>query len=225
MNLFINDTFIKIIQNEVYTSVVAFDSIFEANKCSQISWNTLFGTVAIENATITEIKQIIFTLEKLQNPQIKKIVITVLDKEKVKENFKNQFKIVIAAGGIVTYKNNYLMMFRRKKWDLPKGKMDSGETPRQTALREIQEECNIRCRIIDKIDITYHNYKQGNEVVFKKTHWFWLTTSEPEKIKPQYEEDIEELLWANAEQRHKALQNSFGSIKYVIEYFDNQLFM
>ena len=37
-----------------------------------------------------------------------------------------------------------LMIFRRGKWDLPKGKLDKGETFERCAVREIEEETGFR---------------------------------------------------------------------------------
>ena len=53
-------------------------------------------------------------------------------------------KSIIAAGGIVMNKNNeVLLIHRRGKWDLPKGKLDCGETIEDTAVREVSEEVGI----------------------------------------------------------------------------------
>ena len=53
-------------------------------------------------------------------------------------------KKVVAAGGLVTNdKNELLTMFRRGKWDLPKGKLDEEETIEACALREVREETGI----------------------------------------------------------------------------------
>ena len=52
---------------------------------------------------------------------------------------------IIAAGGLVTNKHNELLMiFRRAKWDLPKGKLDEGESIEACAVREVEEETGIK---------------------------------------------------------------------------------
>ena len=58
--------------------------------------------------------------------------------------FQSQFKVVEAAGGIVlNAKDEVLMIHRLGQWDLPKGKVDMGETIEQAATREVSEECGI----------------------------------------------------------------------------------
>ncbi len=69
------------------------------------------------------------------------------DIDQLKKAFWRKFMLIQAAGGLVQNEDKaVLMMFRRGKWDLPKGKMDPGETPAQSALREVQEETGLgRC--------------------------------------------------------------------------------
>ena len=57
------------------------------------------------------------------------------------ENLFSLYKIQTAAGGLVfNPKGEILAMQRRGFWDLPKGKMEKGESIQQTAVREVQEE-------------------------------------------------------------------------------------
>src|SRR5436190_10418844 len=101
-----------------------------------------------------------------------------LDEKSFRE-FCARFTIVQAAGGLV--KNNsdeYLFIFRRGKWDLPKGKADKNETPQQTALREVQEECGLNdLEIVSGLPATYHSYPEKQKNILKHTYWFLMTTS------------------------------------------------
>ena len=66
------------------------------------------------------------------------------DIKKVWKRFKKPFKDVRAAGGLVENSEGaFLFIFRNGKWDLPKGKMEKGEKKKETALREVEEECGI----------------------------------------------------------------------------------
>src|SRR5690348_4880805 len=59
--------------------------------------------------------------------------------------FTSRYVLMEAAGGVVfNDSGQILVIFRKKKWDLPKGKLDYGETPEDAALREVKEECGIK---------------------------------------------------------------------------------
>jgi len=134
-------------------------------------------------------------------------------------------KKIIAAGGLVTNeKNELLMMFRRGKWDLPKGKVDEGETLEIAAIREVQEETGIKNISLGKfIDVTNHEYfeKRLNSDVMKETHWFAMHVDGESKLIPQTEEDIEKIIWADEEELKECLKNTYQSIKEIIEKFMN----
>jgi len=116
--------------------------------------------------------------------------------EKSFQDFSNRFTLVQAAGGLV--KNNadeYLFIFRRGRWDLPKGKKDRDETPEETALREVQEECGLQdLQIIRALPSTYHSFPEKGKNILKHTRWFLMQTGQTEIIL-QYEEDIEDYRW------------------------------
>jgi len=133
---------------------------------------------------------------------------------------------IIAAGGLITNeKNELLMMFRRGKWDLPKGKVDEGETLEAAAVREVQEETGIKNVILGKfVAITNHEYfeKHLNEDVIKETHWFAMHADGESKLIPQTEEDIENIIWADEAELKECLKNSYPNIKEIIEKFKEQ---
>lgn len=116
--------------------------------------------------------------------------------EKSFRGLRMQYTLVEAAGGLV--KNNsgeYLFIFRRGKWDLPKGKKDGDETLKQTALREVREECGLAdLEIIGELPSTYHSYPEKEKNVLKHTKWFLMRTQQTEVIL-QSEEDIEDYRW------------------------------
>ena len=59
---------------------------------------------------------------------------------------KRRLQWVRAAGGIVTAPDNTMLLIQRNgRWDLPKGKVEPGETLLQAALREVEEETGIKC--------------------------------------------------------------------------------
>src|SRR5690348_7595761 len=132
-------------------------------------------------------------------------------------------KKIIAAGGLVTNKKNELLvMFRRGRWDLPKGKLDEGETIENCAVREVQEETGIKnLELRNLVGVTTHEYfeKRSNENVMKETHWFAMHAHVQEKFVPQAEEDIENIIWADEAELKECLNNTYPNIKKIIEKF------
>lgn len=127
-------------------------------------------------------------------------------------------KKIIAAGGLVRNpKNEYLFIFRKGKWDLPKGKVDKGEKIEDAAVREVQEECGISdLKIIKPLLKTYHSYVLKGKNVWKETHWFLMLTEKDEKPTPQLEEDITEAVWADEKKVLLFLENTYDTIREVV---------
>ena len=60
-------------------------------------------------------------------------------------------------------------------WCLPKGVVDKGEVPEETAVREVLEEAGLHGRIIGKLgEITYWYYRKDENAKCKKTVHFFL---------------------------------------------------
>lgn len=179
----------------------------------------LSGALLLLNVNMEYFKQLLLFLDKNEQTQIQQIVLVVEDIKAFKKALSEHFEIVNAAGGVVQHQDKCLMIFRRGKWDLPKGKIDEGEDAPIAAVREIAEECNIKAIIEEKICSTWHHYWLGGKIILKKTKWYLMHTQNPEAIKPQIEEDIEQIVWMDTTEVRKALSNSFSSIEYVIEKF------
>ncbi len=105
--------------------------------------------------------------------------------------------VIEAAGGVVFNDQKQVLLIKRLgKWDLPKGKMEGEETPEQSALREVNEECGIDgLTITEKLSSTYHIYRMHNFNFLKITHWFKMHSSFNKPLKPQTEESITEAKW------------------------------
>ncbi len=135
------------------------------------------------------------------------------------QKFADTFKYILAAGGLIKKSNAYLFIYRLKTWDLPKGKLDKGETPEAAAIRECEEECGITKLTITKIlSPTYHMYEHKKSYAFKKTFWYAMTTQYSGILIPQLEENIEKVEWLTPEEIKKTVSgNSYFAILDVIK--------
>jgi len=133
--------------------------------------------------------------------------------------FKKLYKPIRAAGGLVeNEKGEHLWIFRRKKWDLPKGKIEKGEKKRAAAVREVMEETGIsNVKIGDKICKTYHTYKSKKTRLLKITHWYKMTSLD-QKLIPQKEEDIDSAEWIHQSKSNKYLPKSYVNIQEVFDH-------
>jgi len=148
--------------------------------------------------------------------RLKKIIITG-EEEKIWNVFRSLFSCIEACGGIVSNeKGELLMIYRNHHWDLPKGKMEKGETPDETALREVEEECGVKnLKIVKKLSSTYHIFFQNNECM-KQTYWFEMTCKDSAKPTPQAEEGIREAKWMSKEEVIKVVNKIYPSLREVI---------
>jgi 8-oxo-dGTP pyrophosphatase MutT (NUDIX family) len=129
-------------------------------------------------------------------------------------------KSIIAAGGIVINPDNEILwIFRRGFWDLPKGKLDQGETIEACAIREVMEETGMQNLVLnDLILTTKHQYHDSylNEAVEKTTYWYKMTTNTFQDGVAQSEEDIEAIEWVKIDQLEPYLAKTYDTIKEVI---------
>ncbi len=137
----------------------------------------------------------------------------------MKKAFFKHFTLVTAAGGVVeNEKEELLLIFRRGKWDLPKGKLDKGETIEQCALREVMEETGLKEVELKKaLTITYHTYDEFGKHILKDSHWYQMKITGQQKLTPQTEEDISEIKWIKKKDLKNFLNNAFPSIRDVLE--------
>jgi len=134
------------------------------------------------------------------------------------EETRQALKNVTAAGGLVTNpQDDLLMIFRRGKWDLPKGKLEPGEVVEYAALREVYEETGVQnLEITGKLKTTWHIYKEHGELIIKDTHWYHMACREPALLTPQAQEGITEAEWVAKQDIPLKMTNSFKSIRELL---------
>jgi 8-oxo-dGTP pyrophosphatase MutT (NUDIX family) len=139
--------------------------------------------------------------------------------------FQSLFISVPAAGGIVRKKNTILFIFRNGKWDLPKGKIDRGESAQQAALREVEEECGISGHtIVKKLSSTFHIYKSPykktfGKWIFKETFWYEMNYTGEENGTPELNEGITRVEWFEKNKLATVLENTYENLKEIISIY------
>lgn len=144
--------------------------------------------------------------------------------EELKKAFFKKFTLIQAAGGLVqNEKKEVLMIFRRGKWDLPKGKLDKGESLEDCAVREVEEETGLQnVQLVSPLTITWHTYHEGARFMLKESHWYNMKVKGEQKLVPQTSEDIHEIKWVTAKAAEKLFPESYPSVTDVIREFINQ---
>lgn len=139
------------------------------------------------------------------------------------ESAKEQIREVRAAGGLVfNEKGKLLMIFRNGKWDLPKGKLENGESLEVGAVREVEEETAVTGLCIDSFfRTTYHIYK-NSEYTLKRVDWYTMKTGFKGQLVPQVEEGITEVDWMGKKKLRKALKNTYSTIGELIGFLEEE---
>jgi len=190
--VFINDRVIKLTDNfEDYDS----------------SYNTLFIHYKSQEALIE-------SLELIKNSDVvSELCIYDSDLDYLWNKFCEIFKIIEAAGGIVLKEDKVLMILKNNHWDLPKGKLDGNEAPKDAALREVSEECGLNeLAITGDLDTTYYLYREKSQMVLKKTNWFQMSSRTDGPLKGDESEGIVDVKWINAGEWQNLASKSYPSV-------------
>ena len=139
------------------------------------------------------------------------------NEKKLLKFLKKKLPVVLAGGGLVyNDKKEILFIYRNKKWDLPKGKIEKRESIEDCALREVMEETGIQNLEITKfITKTYHVFKRNGKFKLKETYWYEMYSEYDGKLVPQKNEGIEKAKWKDFQASQKALTKSYENIKLL----------
>lgn len=166
-------------------------------------------------------------IHEMQQPQVHAGIFYHSDLEELKKSFQKKFFLIQAAGGLVrNNENKILMIFRRGKWDLPKGKLDKGEKLEDCAIREVEEETGLKnVTLHSPLTVTYHTYHEGTKHILKESHWFIMTVKGEQKLIPQTDEDIFDIRWVEQTDINAYLPKAFPLIADIIESAKQKGFM
>jgi ADP-ribose pyrophosphatase YjhB (NUDIX family) len=155
---------------------------------------------------------------QLEYPGVPGVIITDSNEDAILKQLNTLFSFIDAAGGIAYNENGeILLIYRRGKWDLPKGKRDDDESMEECALREVKEETGLKNLQLDIfICNTYHIYSQFGEQMLKRTAWYKMTGTSKDKLKPQKEENILEARWVKEQDLGPFMKKTYEAIKEVL---------
>lgn len=218
MNLFVNETHIFLTSLPEELSEHQYDWVWtHADEPLPYEW--LSGKVLLKYPPDALIRELMLGVIEHRYKKLTNLTCLVSGLKSTKKNITKDFKIIKAAGGLVLKEDKMLMIYRLKRWDLPKGKLEEGEKRREAAVREVEEECSIRVELVRKLCNTWHHYQIGNNQVLKQTKWYLMQCLDDSRMKPQLEEDIEDIRWMDRTEVEEALKNSYATIKMVIEQY------
>ena len=138
----------------------------------------------------------------------------------LKNRYGQFFKVILAGGGLVYNEHDeILLIFRKGFWDLPKGKLDDGETLSACALREVREETGIANILLhEKIITTYHTYQEKGKYILKESHWFKMSVQGKPTLTPQIEEEIEIAKWVSKDNIKNYMHPMYPAIRDILAY-------
>jgi 8-oxo-dGTP pyrophosphatase MutT (NUDIX family) len=177
--------------------------------------------IFIDELNIHTIKAMI---HEMQQPQVHAGVFFHSKLDELKKAFFKKFTFIQAAGGLVTNeKNEALIIFRRGKWDLPKGKLDKGEKMEDCAVREVEEETGLKkIKIESALPTTYHTYHEGARYILKESNWYKMNVSGEQNLVPQTEEDIHEIKWVKKPDVKNYFGISYPSVVDVLQSWSDK---
>ena len=158
-------------------------------------------------------------LKVLKSKKIESVYLYHKNINKLWEIFTKKFPIKDAAGGLVQGNNNKLLfIYRKNRWDLPKGGVEKNELIIEAAQREVKEETGLADLIvIKKIGETYHLFNNGKNYRLKRTYWFEMKSDYKGDLFPQEEEGITSVEWISKKRIPEILENAYENIKGIVE--------
>ena len=158
-------------------------------------------------------------LKALKSKKIQSVYLYHKNINKLWEIFTKKFPIKDAAGGLVKSSNDKLLfIYRKNRWDLPKGGVEKNELIIDAATREVKEETGLADLIVIKrIGETYHIFKNAKNYKLKRTYWFEMKSDYKGDLIPQVEEGITSVEWISKKRIPEILENSFENIKGIVQ--------
>ena len=166
-----------------------------------------------------------FVVQMLKSKKVKMLYLYHSKEDKLWYYFLNMFKVIEAAGGLVRNlkTNHFLFIFRNKKWDLPKGRINKNEEVQKAAIREVEEETGVENLSITKpLNTTYHIFKRNRKYRLKKTFWYLMETDYNGELTPETKEGIEKAIWVDKKLIVPLKSEMYQNINLIISTYFNK---
>jgi 8-oxo-dGTP diphosphatase len=104
--------------------------------------------------------------------------------------------VIRAAGGLVLREGRVLLVHRPRydDWTLPKGKLDADESWEAAALREVEEEAGVRCRLVRELPAVEYEAK-GRP---KRVRYWLMEVADDPGFAPN--DEVDEVRWLPSEE-------------------------
>lgn len=218
MRIFVNDKPFDLISYEELNPSKTYETVYHQLEelPAHLPWQ---DDILFHEPSHDMIIRLLYMLRTRKLKDLDSITLVAKDKSALKKFVKSRFSIIKAAGGVVSKKDKMLLIFRLGKWDFPKGKFEKGESPKQCAVREVEEECAVKVKAGKLICNTWHTYTQDRKSILKKTYWFEMDCLNDAQMAPQQEEGIEDIRWFYEADAKIALINSYPSMRYLFKQY------
>ncbi|MEM9325805.1 MAG: NUDIX hydrolase [Bacteroidota bacterium] len=221
MKIFINDIPVNLMKTSSIRNMGAFIHVLDGTE--RIVPKMLLDDVLVLNASPENVDELLHLMTDKKLKNLDSVTFATEDKKHLLKYIKRKFSIVKAAGGVVEKDQKTLLIYRLGKWDLPKGKQDKGETIKQCAIREVEEETGVKVHLGERIGHTWHTYTRNKKYVLKKTSWFTMKCEDDRDMGPQLEENIDDVKWMDLTETREALFESYRTIRYVMTEYHKML--
>ncbi|MBK6542896.1 MAG: NUDIX domain-containing protein [Flavobacteriales bacterium] len=178
------------------------------------------GVPVIQLTTVQDLDNVLSELWPL--PGIHGAVLFGPLAEKAWDHFRSRYAPVLAAGGAVTDERGRLLAIHRLgRWDLPKGKVDQGESLPAAAVREVREECGLQEVSIERpLCETWHTYTREGTDHLKRTEWFLMRAPGTQRLEAQASENITRVEWMDGAGVEAMKQDTYPAILTVISAWE-----
>lgn len=217
MNVFINDIPLIIKRSTEKLRKRHYDLLLEPG--SVFTSKDLVGHVAVREADEIIIDRLVRLMEVKKLKRLESLTLLAPHKKRLIQHLKDQFKIVKAAGGLVVKEGKLLLIYRLGMWDLPKGKLKRDEDVAQGALREVEEECSVKVGLVTALPSTWHSYAYKGTKILKKTNWYLMACHDDSQMRPQVEEDIQEVRFCTPDEALALLPQAYASVAYIVRHY------